>query len=227
MMDLFISFVVGVLTNWFAEDLKPWLFKLKRLLVRVAVFLAPKSERNACLEAWTAEAEDIEGNIKQISWALFLAFASLRMHYDIWREKHYLADEEYADEYVVVDGVPFADVQAIANRNGGHGYITLDELSDLSPGDIIKVSTALKQDDLEVRLAKWNDPDFDLTFINESFWMIVKETRGQIILANVDNDLLFSDCHGMFYGDLVRVHIKCVRDVIKVNSSSCHSSRDT
>ena len=48
----------------------------------------------------------------------------------------------------------------------------------------------------------------------ERFWVKVEEVKGDIIQGFVDNDLVFSSEHELFYGDLVELEKKNVYDII-------------
>ena len=212
-MEILLGIFLAVLATWLAEDLKPWLNKAKFSLINAAVFLAPSADREACKEAWMADADDIEGNLKQIIWAFKLSLASVQLHFDAWRDNAQADIAEFSDEYVTIDGIPFSDIQANAKKTSGRGYITLDELDGLEVGDLIKVSTAINTDNFILKITGKDDDD-DI-FMNESFWLITNDIRGDIIHAIVDNDLLFPDYHGMTYGDIVRLEKRCVINIIK------------
>lgn len=211
-MEILIGVVLAVLATWLAEDLKPWLRRIKLILVRAAVALAPPSDREVCEEAWMADAEDIDGNIRQLFWASNLIFASAKLRVDRWKEIIQNEDMDTSNDFVVIDGIPFADIQATARRCGGRGYITLDELDELEVGDIIKASTAINTDNF---LKDITGIDIDEDFMNESFWLIVKQVDGDNVYATVDNTLLFTDYHGMDYEDVVKVEKRCIIRFIK------------
>ena len=66
-----------------------------------------------------------------------------------------------------------------------------DELAAIAPGDSVKVCTG-----------------------DERFWVTVTDVTDTGLAGTVDNDLLFTDRHGLSYGDLIRFGRECVYDIV-------------
>jgi hypothetical protein len=79
----------------------------------------------------------------------------------------------------------FVDVQGMARLRPRD-----DEVSSIAVGNGVKVSIC-----------------------GERFWVRVIHVEGDVIVGVVDGDLILSGSHGLFCGDVVRVHKNNVFDV--------------
>jgi hypothetical protein len=69
---------------------------------------------------------------------------------------------------------------------------TLEDLQELKDGDWVKVCTE-----------------------DERFWCIVVEIKGDQLACVIDNDLVYSHRHGLYYGNIITVRKNNVYDIIK------------
>ena len=85
----------------------------------------------------------------------------------------------------------FENAQELHKANPNTFHVpTQEELDGLTKGDTVKVSTC-----------------------GERFWVKVTWVGGESVVGTVDNDLLFTDEHGLDYGDIITITKENIYDI--------------
>lgn len=85
----------------------------------------------------------------------------------------------------------FENAQELHKANPNSFQVpTQEELDGLTKGDTVKVNTC-----------------------GERFWVIVTWVGGESVIGTVDNDLLFTDEHGLDYGDIITFTKENIYDI--------------
>jgi hypothetical protein len=96
-------------------------------------------------------------------------------------------------EILIIPLLPYEDAVELAKQfpDTFHRMSNDELMAEIKVGSFVKISTG-----------------------NERFWCQVKEIVGEELYAIINNDLLYRCAHGLSDGDLLKIHINNVYNVL-------------